>query len=266
VPTPAEHRKQFIKVFESLAHRRQRHDVFADFLELAVCAVRKTTLPPGADADALETRYMAVVGRNTPEDVRKMPELLGITALAVQGGGCDFLGQVVGDLELMNSHLGQFFTPYDLSRLIAEMTLQDAGEIMKARGFVTLCEPASGAGGMMIAAADVIERQGFDIGRQLYVEATDVSEFCFRMTYLQLALRGISATVRHGNSLSLETFDQAVTPAFLPFLITNGEAFAAWRKEAQIAPVQPAVPYANPGRPAGRPIAAGAQLSLFDPD
>jgi len=265
VPVTADHRKQFIRTFEGLAHRRQRHDVFADFLDLAVCAVRKTTLPPGPEADALEARYMAAVARNEPADVRKMPELLGITALAVQEGGCDFLGQIVGDLELMNSHLGQFFTPYDLSRLIAEMTLLDAGELVKARGFVTLQEPASGAGGMVIAAADVIEKQGFDIGRQLYADATDISEFCFRMTYLQLALRGIPATVRHGNSLSLETFDQAVTPAFLPFLMIHGEAFAAWQNEAQ-APVQPAMPQSNPVRPAGKPIAAAAQLSLFDPE
>jgi len=47
VPTPAELRKQFIKAFNRLAHSRERHDVLADFLEMAVCAIRKKTLPPG---------------------------------------------------------------------------------------------------------------------------------------------------------------------------------------------------------------------------
>ena len=116
MPTPADHRKQFIKAFESLTHHRERHDVFADFLDMAVCAIRKTTLPSGQAANAIEAQYMAVVKRNAPEDVRKkIPTLLGITALAVQEGGCDFLGQVVGDLELLNDHMGQFFTPYDVS-------------------------------------------------------------------------------------------------------------------------------------------------------
>ena len=46
MPTPAELRKQFIKAFDRLAHHRERHDVLADFLEMAVCAVRKRTLPP----------------------------------------------------------------------------------------------------------------------------------------------------------------------------------------------------------------------------
>ena len=238
---------------------------------MAVCAIRKKTLPDGPAADALEEQYMAVVKRNRPEDVRAMPELLGITALAVQEGGCDFLGQVVGDLELINGHMGQFFTPYDVSRMIAEMTLADARELIREKGFITVAEPASGAGGMIIAAADVITKQGFDIGHQLYVDATDISPMCFKMTYLQAALRGIPAIVRRGNTLSLETFDHAVTPAFLPFYLTHGEAFDAWRRGAQ----QTNTPESeaggtdqstrsSPERQSVQPTTYKRQLSLFD--
>jgi hypothetical protein len=261
VPTPAKHRKRFIKAFESLAHHRERHDVLADFLDMAVCAIRKTTVPPGPAADAIEDQYMAVVKRNVPEDVRKMPELLGITALAVQEGGCDFLGQVVGDLELINGHMGQFFTPYAVSRMIAEMTLQDAGELIREKGFVTVAEPASGAGGMIIAAADVIEKQGFDIGRQLYVDATDISPMCFKMTYLQASLRGIPATIRRGNTLSRETFEVARTPAFLSFYLTHREVFDAWQR-----PAPPEKPRPPAERSAIQPTTYTGQLNLFDPD
>jgi hypothetical protein len=58
VPTPVEHRKLFIKAFDSLAHHRERHDVFSDFLEMAVCAIRKRTMPPGPAADTIEDQYM----------------------------------------------------------------------------------------------------------------------------------------------------------------------------------------------------------------
>ena len=259
MPAPAEHRKQFIKAFESLAHHRERHDVLADFLTMAVCAIRKTTLPPGQAADAVEAEYMAVVKRNAPDDVRKMPQLLGITALAIQDGGCDFLGQVVGDLELLNEHMGQFFTPYDVSRMIAEITLADAGELIREKGFITVAEPACGAGGMIIAAADVIARQGFDISRQLYVDATDISPMCFKMTYLQASLRGIPATIRRGNTLSLEMSDQAHTPAFLPFYMEHRDAFDAWQR-----PPASAEPPAAPDRPAVQPTIYRSQLSLFD--
>jgi hypothetical protein len=230
VPTQAEHRKRFIKVFESLAHHRERHDVLSDFLDLAVCTIRKGTLLPGPAADALEDQYMAVVKRNAADDVRKMPELFALTALAVHDGGCDFLGQVVGDLGLITGHIGQFFTPYDLSRMIAELTLDTVDEIIAEQGFVTVQEPACGAGGMIVAAADVLARKGFDIGQQLYVDATDISPMCFKMSYLQASLRGIPATIRRGNTLTLEMFDAAHTPAFLGFYATHKDAFDAWQR------------------------------------
>jgi len=218
--------------------------------------------------------------------VRAMPELLGITALAMQDGGCDFLGQVVVELELPNQHMGQFFTPYDVSRMIAELTLDTVEEIIAEQGFVTVLEPACGAGGMIIAAADVIEQKGFDIGRQLYVDGTDISPLCFRMSYLQASLRGIPATIRRGNTLSGEIFEAALTPAFFGFYATHKAAFDAWQSgegrggtashdaeltqrdgAAQlIEPEPPASPEPAPRRPkarAVRPTAYTKQPDLF---
>ena len=164
--------------------------------------------------------------------------------------------------------MGQFFTPYDVSRMIAEITLGDAGRLIAEKGFITLAEPASGAGGMIIAAADVIEKQGFDVARQLYVDATDVSPMCFKMTYLQASLRGIPATIRRGNSLSLEMFDQAVTPAFRGFYLTHREAFDAWQRGApEPRPEQPATPVRAlpaPPRAPVRPTRYTRQPDLFD--
>lgn len=217
---------------------------------------------------------MAVVKRNNPQDIRAMPELLGITALAVQDGGCDFLGQVVGDLELLNSHMGQFFTPYDLSRMMAEMTFENVDEIIAENGFVTVQEPACGAGGMILAAADVLASKGHDIGQTLYVDATDLSAMCFRMSYLQASLRGIPATIRRGNTLSLEMFDSAVTPAFFPFYLVNGEGFEEWRANASVKPTRELELTATEPRPSGQsPITEAprppakpvqGQMSLFD--
>lgn len=264
MPSPADLHKQFIKAFNALARHRDRYEVLTDFLEMAVCAIRKRTLLPGPAADALEAQYMAVVQRNRVEDVRAMPELLAITTLAVQDGGCDFFGEVVMELELPSQHLGQIFTPYNISRMMAEMTFDTVDEIIAEQGFVTMLEPACGAGGMIIAAADVIESRGFDIARQLYVDATDVSLMCFRMSYLQASLRGIPATIRRGNTLSLEMFDHAITPTFIGFYATHHERFDAWQRgedqdrpshDAQItqqgAEPEPgqAPPAATPARP-----------------
>ena len=217
---------------------------------------------------------MQVVGRYEKQEIREiMPKLLGIAALASQDGGCDFLGQLAGELELLDGHNGQFFTPYDVSRMMAEMTLDTVGEIIAKQGFVTVQEPACGAGGMIIAAADVLERQGFDISQQLYVDATDISQMCWKMSYLQASLRGIPATIRRGNSLSLEMFESAVTPAFWPSISPTRKRSTHGRMErprieqksrrGEPIPVRAiALPPRRPDQAAGRP--SGRQLSLFD--
>jgi hypothetical protein len=245
--TPGRIQKEFLGIFDGLGRHRSRHERFADFLELATCAIRKTTLPPGPEADALEARYMKVVAQYPPDDIRSMPELLALTGLAVAPGGCDFLGTIAGARELLDVRLGQLVTPYPVSRMMAEMVLQDAGAIIKERGFVTLQEPASGTGGMVIAAADILEAQGFNPGLTLYVEASDVAALCFKMTYLQLSLRGIPATVRQANSLSLEVFEGAHTPALAAFLFRHGDAFRRWREESRLAPPPPVGPEARQG-------------------
>jgi hypothetical protein len=229
------YKSQFLKVFDGIARHHSRYERFADFLELATCAVRKTTLPPGPDADALEQRYMNVVARYAADDIRAMPELLALTQLAVNSGGCDFLGSLATELELLDSSLGQFITPYEVSRLMAEMTLMDAGAVIAERGFITLQEPASGAGGMVLAAADVLLAKGFDPSSTLYVEAADVASLCFKMTYLQLAARGIPATVFHRNTLSLKEFDKARTPAFLPSFVRHLPTLKRSREESHEA-------------------------------
>ena len=213
-----DHQKEFIKIFDSIGRHHSRYERFADFLELATCAIRKTTVPQGPEADTFEERYMNVVARYPPDAIRTMPKLLALTQLAVASGGCDFLGTIAGDLDLLDPKLGQLITPYPVSRLLAEMTLDDPTALIAERGFITLQEPASGSGGMIIAAADVLEKRGFDPTSALYVEALDVASLCFKMTYLQLSLRGIPATVRHANTLSREVFESAWTPAFLPFV------------------------------------------------
>src|SRR5437868_14944086 len=108
---------------------------------------------------------------------------------------------------------------------MATMSLQDAAALIAEQGFLTLQEPASGAGGMVLAAADMLAQQGFDPGLNMLVHATDLSELCFHRMYLQLSLRGIPALVTHGNSLTLETFARAWTWPTMAFYGHHGRLF-----------------------------------------
>src|SRR5262245_28233985 len=125
-------------------------------MEMGYCALAKltATLDRG---DELDARYMSIVKHYPDEDtVRAYPEILGIAWKAVMDGGIDFLGSVAGELELLDSDKGQFFTPFTLSRMMAEMTLADMDSVIEQKGYISLQEPAAGAGGMVLAYADAL--------------------------------------------------------------------------------------------------------------
>jgi hypothetical protein len=237
--------KAFIKRITALDHEKSSYDKFRDFCEMAFCAYAKTTAPTPERAQELEDRYMQIVGTYRNKDtVRAYPELLGLAASAVPQG-CDFLGSVATEMEVLNAQIGQFFTPYEVARFMAMMSLEDADSFIRQNGFLTLQEPASGAGGMVLAAAQTLQENGFDPGLHMLVNAIDVSPLCFHMTFLQLTLRGIPALVEHGNTLSGERFARAWTPATTAFYLHHGRLFPeapATTTPERIADEEPVMP------------------------
>jgi hypothetical protein len=223
--TPNDCVKAFIKRITALDREKSPYDTFRDFCEMAFCAYAKTTAPTPERAQELEDRYMQIVSTYRDKDtVRSYPELLGLAAIAIPQG-CDFLGSVATQMEVLNAQIGQFFTPYEVTRFMAMMSLDDAEALIRQNGFLTLQEPASGAGGMVLAAAQALQDNGFDPGMHMLVNAIDVSPLCFHMTFLQLTLRGIPALVEHGNTLSGERFARAWTPATTAFYLHHGRLF-----------------------------------------
>ena len=52
-------------------------------------------------------------------------------------------------LNLGNAGKGQFFTPYHISKLMAEITFIDGQKDIENKDIITLSEPCSGSGGII---------------------------------------------------------------------------------------------------------------------
>lgn len=200
-----QHAKQFCKIVEGLARRQDRHRVFLDWLTMASASLLARSSP--WHREEAEKAYMEAVARWQPDEVAEMTQLLGIVTLALEDEFQDFLGHCYMSMEMGNKHQGQFFTPYSLSRTLAELTI---GDLDQSKDFWTLQEPACGSGGMVIAAMEAFRARGVNYQTQTYTLAVDVSEMAARMAYIQLSVLGIPAKVVLGNTLSLET--RAVWP------------------------------------------------------
>jgi hypothetical protein len=98
--------------------------------------------------------------------------------------------------------------------MMAQMILPDAAARIERTGFITINEPSVGAGGMVIAAADTLQRTGVNYQQHMHVVAVDIDATACHMTYIQMSLLHIPGIVVHGNSLSGEApLDSWLTPA-----------------------------------------------------
>ena len=218
-------KKDFIEKFRSLIHKHREYQVFSDFVEVGAIVAHQAfynlKMFPQDDAyKQLEKRYMEFVPIYGREGLTTFSEMFAIVQAALNTTKGDFLGEVYQELELNTKYKGQFFTPYHLSKMIALMLLDKEGieRAISQKGFVSIEEPACGAGGMLIAACEVVEELGYDPRQVVYFEATDVDKTCFNMSYLQLASLGIPGFVIHGNSLNQEVWEQRPTPQLQLYL------------------------------------------------
>lgn len=243
----------FLKLVDGLARSRSHRDVFHDFLECAFCAFISPLTSPGEKRDDIEARYLKVINSDKEYPAR-FPELLAIAAAGIDEH-IDFLGPVSGHLGSLNAAQGQFFTPWELSRSMAAMTIDEDGvkRAVEKNGFITMLEPAIGAGAMALAAAERVRELGFDPGIHLWLTGIDVSLPCVKMAYLQLTLRGVAADVVHGNGLSLEQWGRYPTHSRFLFAQHHGDRLQAY--------VDNPANYLQPAAPAAKP--APRQLDLF---
>lgn len=257
--TAAAHRKALVKLLQQCSSRRHLWEVFSDFVELAALSVANAV--DLHQAPAREERYLRIVKGYEPGEVALFPQMLAELVNALEAEPHDALGMVFGELELGNAARGQFFTPYSICKLMADLSVDvpHMRELIASEGFITVMEPAVGAGAMVIAFADAMSQAGFNRQQHLHVTAIDVDARAAHMAFLQFSLLGIPAVVIVGNTLTLEERECFFTPAH----VLGGWA---WRLRARDA--RTADPEASP-LTAVSPMAEGfaadasAQLPLF---
>lgn len=210
--------KDLERLVRENSYRHQLHTVFGDFCEMAALAISNSV--DLAQREARETRYLEIAGRYNREELDRFAHMLACLVEAFEIGMGDHLGKLFMALELGNHWRGQFFTPYALAVLMAQMQLHDAAELVAARGFVTVSDPCCGAGGMVIAAAQAISDLGLNYQEVLHVTAQDLDTTAAHMAYVQLSLLHVPGIVVVGDTLRMTESGRWYTPAHVVGLWT----------------------------------------------
>ncbi|ECE7752246.1 DUF1738 domain-containing protein [Salmonella enterica subsp. enterica serovar Ngili] len=207
------HVQRFVSLFNQTAPYENRWQVFSDFVHMAACSLYNAIHRD----EAFEADYMQRVGRYSREDANNMSRLLAEVIQGLEFCPTDFLGQIFMSLELGNERHGQFFTPYNVCYTMARMTLSDRLSVLTSgeRDFITVSDPACGAGGLIVAMSEAMLEAGFNPQKQMMVYCVDIDPVASMMCYIQLSLMGIPAIVATGNSLTVEIKREMATPMFV---------------------------------------------------
>jgi type I restriction-modification system DNA methylase subunit len=201
-------RKAFIDLFNTIARHRHRYEVFKDFVTMAAFSVHNAVRMD----EKLEAEYMSIVQRYTKEEAISFSHLLTMLVNMLQPAPRDVLGTIFMELDFGGTHNGQFFTPHHISELMALIAYGEQLESLDVP-FVTLCEPACGAGGMVLAFVKVLIDKGHNPAKRLWVQCQDIDRTAALMCYLQLSLWHVAGVVIVGNTLANEQREVFYTPA-----------------------------------------------------
>lgn len=205
------HQTELAKLLRANTGRHRLFAVFRDFCELAALSLSNAV--DRSHYEQREARYLEIVGGYERQEVARFPLMLTHLVESLQGGLKDSLGQIFMNLELGDDYKGQYFTPYSVAAFMAQVIAGDARATVAREGFITVCEPTVGAGGMLIGFAEALMNQEINYQQAMHATAVDIDSTAVHMAYVQLSLLHVPAIVLHGNSLSLEVWDYWVTPA-----------------------------------------------------
>lgn len=220
VPIPT--LEEIIKLFDNAIYRMDRGKLLSDVFECGAIAISNQF--DFRQAPEREKRYKQIMSEYEPAERELITKMFSkifiiLTTMSEKRGRFnDWLGELYMRSRTSNDKAGQFFTPYNLSKLCAKMVCDwDIVEDKKKNGeILSIQEPACGSGGMILAALDIIwNEHKFNYATQCFVEATDVDARCVHMCYLQLSLAGVPAIIKQQDALSRQLWNVWYTPAYL---------------------------------------------------
>lgn len=197
-----EHQKAFVKMFDGLCYARARWRVWQDFVEMTAIAFANSA--KGHYREEREEEYRSISSKYQKSEIEVMSRMICEIASAMSDNpDQDFLGELFMALNFGNEWRGQFFTPYDICRMSARLILEgNIKDQIEEHGWISVADPACGAGALLIAIANEARRSNISHQTQCFFVAQDIDYLAAMMCYIQLSLMGVAGYVVVGDTLS----------------------------------------------------------------
>lgn len=191
---------KIIKTIQSMIGKYGVYNIFEDWVRMIALAYANQIF----FNQRREDEYLETMKKYDDAEHSKFYEMYAWLLEWAEEQMTDMLGYIYMHLELGSKAHGQFFTPYNICRMMAKLQKYD-GSILKVN------EPSCGAGGNIIALAEALKEQGINYQQKMEVVCQDIDTKAVYMTYVQMCLYGIPAIVYQTNTLSDPEGLQSVT-------------------------------------------------------
>lgn len=194
---------EFVKKFEDLSGRYSVRQIWEDWVIMSAISISNTV--DKVHAEARERDYMARAQKYSRDELQVFSDLFADFVVAMDvNPDQDFLGEMYMAVGMGSDKAGQFFTPYDVCRCMAEITTNPEflqGQLDQ-KGWISVNDCACGAGALLVAFANVCARLKINYQTSVLFVAQDIDYLVACMCYLQLSLLGCPGYVVIDNTLT----------------------------------------------------------------
>lgn len=212
--------KDFIKAFNRLSYRHNPWTVWQNFINMAACSISNAVDRQPETWKAREGSYLAAAKAYDKEELDDFVKMFGLLVQALEDNPAqDFLGNLYMSLDFGSGWSGQFFTPWHVAEFMAQIELANGvvfSELEK-QGYISVNDPACGAGCMLIAFAQACRKtEKINYQQQVLFTGQDIDRVVAQMCYIQLSLLGCPGYVVVGDTLARPTCGSALRPVVHP--------------------------------------------------
>lgn len=202
-------KKEIMDTIMKMSGAQSPYNIFSDWVQMSALAIQNNCqMIHNKIWQDREQAYIDTARKYNDDELEQFGKMFVLLGEALTENMSDVLGEIYMESGMGSKYTGQFFTPFHLSELCARTGIDL--ENLPETGKISLHEPSSGGGGMIIAACKALHEAGFDYQRRLDVVAQDLDWKGVYMTYLQLSLIGCRALVVQGDTLH-EPYDSKRT-------------------------------------------------------
>ncbi len=199
-------KERFKKAFDSLARNHNAWTIWCDFIDMSAYSIANRVDFRIDVYEQREQSYLTIAKKYSSNELTIFSKLLGELVLALEENSeQDFLGEFYMNRNFGNSKMGQFFTSWNVSELVAKIVVDEKtmSKQISKYGYYTVNDPACGSGVMLMAFAKTVKNTTkINYQQDILFVGQDIDPVVAKMCYIQLSLLGCPGYIIIGDSLS----------------------------------------------------------------